>query len=78
VLEVSQEGRELPVGVCRANASRASASPELVEDLMLARLKAELQSKNPIRASELEVETDWKLFAAARSANRAALTLSNH
>ncbi|HEX6803317.1 MAG TPA: hypothetical protein VF133_06515 [Terriglobales bacterium] len=73
VLVVSLEGREFPVGLCRANTLRVSGSPELIEDLLLARLQSELKPKNPIRASEPQVNADWKLLEAAREASRAAL-----
>jgi hypothetical protein len=73
VLEVPLEGHAVPVGICRANALRVSRSPELVEDLVLARLQTELKPKNPIRASESEVKADWKLLQAAREASQAEL-----
>src|SRR5215469_14384755 len=73
VLQVSLEGRVVPVGICRANVLRISGSPELVEGLVLARLETELKPKNPIRASESQIRSDWKLLEAARGASQAAV-----
>ena len=71
VLQVSLEGRVVPVGISRGNVLRISGSPELVEGLVLARLETELKSKNPIRASESQIRSDWKLLEAAREASQA-------
>lgn len=71
VLQVSLEGRVVPVGICRANALRISGSPELVEGLILARLETELKPKNPIRTSESQIRSDWKLLEAARGTSQA-------
>ena len=75
VLRVLLEGRVVPVGICRANALRISGSPELVEGLVLARMETELKPKNPIRTSESQLRSDWKLLEAARGASQAAVTV---
>lgn len=74
VLQVLLEGRVVPVGICRANALRISGSPELVEGLLLARIETELKPKNPIRTSESEIRSDWKLLESARATSEAAVT----
>ena len=73
VLQVTLEGRVVPLGISRGNVLRISGSPELVEGLVLARLETELQPKNPIPASESEIRRDWKLLEAAREASQAAV-----
>ena len=70
---VNLEGRDVPVGLCRGNALRLSGSPELVQELALMRLEADLQPKKPARASEQEVQSDWQLLEAAREARQASL-----
>ena len=74
LLEVPLEGRMVPVGICRANALHSSASPEILEELMLARLQLELKPKNPARISAEQVKDDWHLFQAARGESRAELS----
>jgi hypothetical protein len=61
------------VGLCRGNALHSSASPEVLEQLMLARLQVELKPGNPPRISEQQVKSDWQLFQAARGEKRAEL-----
>lgn len=73
-LSVTIEGREVPVGLCRENALRLSGSPELVQQLALARLELELKPKKPVHASEQEVRNDWQLLQAARESRQAALS----
>jgi hypothetical protein len=70
-LNVDLDGQELPVGLCRTNALRVS-SPELVEDLVRARLEVELKA-NPARASETDIKKDWNLLEAAREESQATL-----
>ncbi|MBV9340356.1 MAG: hypothetical protein JO159_05640 [Acidobacteria bacterium] len=72
--EVPLGGRTVPLGLCRGNALRLAAPPELVEDLLLTRLEVELKPAKPIRTSEEQVESDWKLLEAAREQSRAALS----
>ncbi len=71
-IQVNFEGREVRVGICAGNALRISKSPELVQDLLLSRLEAQLKSKKP-RVSEQSVKTDWKLLQSAREESQAEL-----
>ena len=73
-LEIPLEGHAVPVGICRGNALRGSSAPELVQDLVLARLSEELKPNKPIRASATQVKNDWELLEDAREQNQAALT----
>lgn len=72
-LKLQLEGRTVQVGLCRANALRLSAPPELVQNLVLARLQQELKSGKPARTSAVQVKNDWKLFEGAREASQATL-----
>jgi hypothetical protein len=67
------DGRTVHVGLCRGNALRLTAPPELVQELLLTRLEHELKSGKPSRASEQQVKTDWKMLQGAVEARQAAL-----
>ncbi len=71
-VQVNFDGREVPVGICSGNALRVSRSPELVQDLVLSRLEAQLKTKKP-RISEQSVRRDWKLLESAREQSEAEL-----
>jgi hypothetical protein len=71
-VQVDFDGREVPVGICSGNALRVSRSPELVQDLVLSRLEAQLKTKKP-RVSEQSVKSDWKLLESAREESEAEL-----
>ena len=71
-VQVDFDGREVPVGICSANALRVSRSPELVQDLVLSRLEEQLKTKKP-RISEQSVKNDWKLLESARAVSEADL-----
>ncbi len=66
-------GEAVQLGICRSNTLRLSAPPELIEDLVLARMQQELKPAKPARTSMLQVNSDWKLIEAAREAQEAAL-----
>jgi hypothetical protein len=66
-------GEPVQLGICRSNTLRLSAPPELIEDLVLARMQQELKPAKPARTSLLQVNSDWKLIEAAREAREAAL-----
>jgi hypothetical protein len=72
-VQVNFDGREVPVGICSGNALRLSRSSELVQDLVLSRLEAQLKAKKP-RISEQSVKRDWKLLESAREESEAELT----
>jgi len=71
-VQVDFDGREVPVGICSANALRVSRSPELVQDLVLSRLEEQLKTKKP-RIYEQSVKNDWKLLESARAVSEAGL-----
>lgn len=73
VLQVQMEGRSFQVGICRGNALRLNAPPELAEQLLFSRLTQELKASNPARISEQQVKADWTLLKRAFEAREAGL-----
>jgi hypothetical protein len=64
------------VGICRGNALRMSAPPQLVQGLLFARLDQELKSKKPAHASEQQIQSDFKLLQQLTKSSEASLTTS--
>ena len=62
------------VGICRNNALRISAPPQLVEGLLFARLNQELKSKKPAHASVAQIESDLELLQQVTKSSEASLT----
>src|SRR5438270_5285800 len=62
------------VGICRGNALRMSAPPQLVQGLLFARLDQELKSKKPAHASEQQIQSDFKLLQQLTKSSEASLT----
>ena len=62
------------VGICRDNALRISAPPQLVEGLLFARLNQELKSKKPAHASVAQIENDLELLQQVTKSSEASLT----
>ena len=62
------------VGICRNNALRISAPPQLVEGLLFARLNQELKSKKPAHASVAQIENDLELLQQVTKSSEASLT----
>lgn len=67
------EAQDAQIGICRDNAMRMVAPPELVEDLLFARMEQELKAHSPSHVSEQQVESDWKLLQQATKATDASL-----
>lgn len=72
-LQVNANDEAAEIGICRKNAISMIAQPELVQDLLYARLDQELKPGKPARASVREIENDWKLLQQASKANEASL-----
>jgi hypothetical protein len=72
-LRIQMDGRTVHVGLCRGNALRLTAPPELVQELLLTRLEHELKPGKPSRASQQQVKNDWKMLQGAVEARQAAL-----
>src|SRR5438552_8968809 len=65
-------GEPVRIGICRDNALRMNAPPEIVQDLVLTRLEQELKPK-PARASKRQVEQDFSLLQRALDERKAEL-----
>jgi hypothetical protein len=72
-LQVSASGETTLIGVCRTNALRMFARPELVEDLLFARIDEELKPHSPTHASERQIDRDWELLEQATKATEASV-----
>jgi hypothetical protein len=68
-------GEPARIGICRDNAFRISAPPEIVQDLMITRLEQELKPK-PARTSKRQVEADWNMLQHALEERKAELGVS--
>jgi hypothetical protein len=67
MLQVEVFGKNVKIGICRANALRIPAPLEFTEQLLLTRLDQELKPGTPSRASQREVEDDWELLQESLS-----------
>jgi hypothetical protein len=74
-LQVNAEGTTTQIGICRDNAFRLLAPPQLVEGLLFARLEQELKSKKPTHASQQQIESDLNLLQQATKATEASLAV---
>ena len=68
VLEMRLGEQIVTVGISAGNVLNSDAPPQLVQQLLEARLQAELQKKTS-RVSQSEVARDWRLLQQARSAD---------
>ena len=65
-----QVGQDLvQIGVSAGNVLDGTAPPQLVRQLLEARLQSELRSKSPIGLTESQVTRDWKLLQMALQSN---------
>ena len=62
VLQVHMGESVVQIGVAADNVLNGSAPPQLVRQLLEARLQSELRRKSPPLISEAEVARDWKLL----------------
>jgi hypothetical protein len=62
------------IGICRENVLRLTAPPELVQQLVFARLEQELKPGKPTRVSEQQIGRDWSLLQRATEAREASLS----
>jgi hypothetical protein len=76
-LEMDRDGQKVRVGICRENALRMAAPPELVEDLLVGRLEQELRSARPVKASARQVASDWRLLEKAAESREASALAAN-
>jgi len=62
VLRVQVGENLVEIGASADNILSGSTSPQLVRQLLEARLQSELRHKSAIGLSETEIERDWKLL----------------
>jgi len=74
ILEMQVGDKSVRVGVAAGNIMNGNASPELVRQLLEARLQSELQHPLPHGISESEVERDWTLLQQAATRRDSRLT----
>lgn len=72
-LRARGDGGATQIGICRDNALRMAAPSQLVEGLLFARLDQELKAKKPARASEQQIEGDFKLLQQVTKSSEASL-----
>jgi hypothetical protein len=65
------------IGVSAGNVLDGSAPPQLVRQLLEARLQSELRRKSSARLTESEVARDWKLLQVALQTNDPGSNISN-
>lgn len=74
VLELHLGERSVEIGATADNIMAGNASPELVRQLLEARLQSELRHGSAHGVSENEVERDWKLLQQTMADNNTSLT----
>jgi hypothetical protein len=73
-LRIKDSDRSVEIGICRDNVLRMGAPPDLVQDLLLSRLKQELRPGKPPLTSDHQVRSDFKLLRRAVEAREASLS----
>jgi hypothetical protein len=74
-LQTRADDTTTQIGICRDNALRMMAPPQLVEGLLFARLEQELKPKKPAHASQQQIESDLNLLQQATKATEASLAV---
>jgi hypothetical protein len=74
VLQVQVDGHMVRIGASADNVLDGTAPPQLVRELIEARLQSELRPKASRIVSEDEVERDWKLLQQTMPGNDSPLT----
>jgi hypothetical protein len=67
VLQVRSGDALIEVGITRENVLSGDAPPEIMRELLVARLREQLRSGRSPKTSEPELRKDWKLLEAAFS-----------
>jgi hypothetical protein len=74
VLQVQFDGHMVRVGASADNVLDSSAPPQLVRELLEARLQSELRTRSPHGVTESEVARDWKLLQQTLPEGNGSLT----
>jgi len=67
VLQVRSGDALIKVGITRENVLSGDAPPEIMRELLVARLREQLRRGRSPKTSEPELRKDWKLLEAAFS-----------
>ena len=65
ILELQMGEHMVQVGISAGNVLTGNAPPELVRQLLEARLQSELRRKSPVGISETEIARDWNFLQKA-------------
>jgi hypothetical protein len=74
VLLMQSDDREIRMGLAAGNIANGAAPPELVRQLLQARLQSELHGRSPRGISLEEVERDWRLLEQVSNRGDSRLT----
>jgi hypothetical protein len=74
ILQMQVDGHMVRIGVSAENVLSGGAPPELVRQLLEARLESELRSRSARAISEDDVARDWKLLQQTMPGNDSPLT----
>ena len=74
VLQMQVGTKQVRIGVAADNVLDSSAPPQLVRQLLEARLRSELRGKSPELLSEAEIARDWELLEKTLAAGDSDLT----
>jgi len=73
VLQLREGARLIQIGIAEGNVFNGSAPPQLVRQLLEARLQSELRGRSARDVSETEVARDWNLLQKATIENESPL-----
>jgi hypothetical protein len=76
VLTMQFQGRMVRIGASADNLLNGNAPPQLIRELLEARLQSELHTKSPHEITESEVTRDWKLLQQTLPKGASPLTAS--
>ena len=78
ILQMTSGGAVVQIGMTRDNVLNGTASRELAQELLVARIREELRSGGPPKTSAAELRKDWNLLKAAFSRQPENLEASGH
>ncbi len=70
VLRLLEAESTIEIGLCRENLLEEQTPPQLVQQLLITRLEDLLRPGSPSRASQTDVENDWKLLQQTFASNK--------
>jgi len=70
VLRLQEAESTIEIGLCRENLLEEQTPPQFVQQLLITRLEDLLRPGSPSRASQTDVENDWKLLQQTFASNK--------